>query len=145
MENIELYEVLKALHIVAVISWLAGLLYLPRIFIYHCQAKHGSELDQTFQIMEQKLLKFIITPAMIAVFILGFSMVYYIGFDFTWLHIKLTLVLFLAAFHGFLAKCRKDFTNGKNKYTQKFYRLINEIPTILMILIVFIVILKPFQ
>ncbi len=144
MEDIELYDVLKILHIVAVISWMSGLLYLPRIFVYHCNAKAGSELDQTLQIMERKLLKFIMTPAMIMVFILGLTMAYYIGFNFIWLHIKLTLVLMLAAYHGFLAKCRKNFVNHTNKHSQKFYRIINEIPTVIMIIIVFLVIIKPF-
>ena len=144
MEDIELYELLKVLHIVAVISWMAGLLYLPRIFVYHCNAKAKSELDQTLQIMEKKLLRFIMNPAMILVFIFGFIMVYNIGFEFTWLHIKLTLVFILACYHGFLAKCRKDFANHKNKHSQKFYRIINEIPIIIIAAIVFLVVIKPF-
>lgn len=144
MEEIELYEVLKALHVVAVISWMAGLLYLPRIFVYHCNAKAGSELDQTLQIMENKLLRFIMNPAMIAVFILGFALAYNIGFEFTWLHIKLALVFLLAIYHGFLAKCRRNFANQQNKYSQRFYRIINEVPAVLMVLIVFLVIIKPF-
>jgi putative membrane protein len=144
MEDIELYEVLKVLHIVAVISWMAGLLYLPRIFVYHCNAKAGSELDQTFQIMERKLLRFIMNPAMILALILGFALAYNIGFEFVWLHIKLVLVFILAAYHGFLAKCRKNFADHKNKYSQKFYRIINEIPIIIITLIVFLVIIKPF-
>jgi putative membrane protein len=144
MEDIELHEVLKILHLVAVISWMAGLLYLPRIFVYHCNAKAGSELDQTLQLMEKRLLRFIMNPAMIIVFILGFLLANDIGFDFIWLHIKITLVLILAGFHGFLAKCRKDFANNQNKHSQKFYRIINEVPTVLMILIISLAILKPF-
>ncbi len=144
MEDIELYEVLKVLHLVAVISWMAGLLYLPRIFVYHCNAKAGSELDQTLQIMEKKLLRFIMNPAMIIVFILGFALAYNIGFEFIWLHIKITLALILAGYHGFLAKCRKNFANHKNKHSQKFYRIINEIPIIIATFIIFLVIIKPF-
>ena len=135
----------KSLHIIAVISWLAGLLYLPRIYVYHCQAKIGSEMDKTFQIMEKRLLRFIINPAMILTLLFGLSLIYSIGFEFVWLHIKLTLVLGLIIFHGFLAKWRKDFEKGQNKHSQKFYRIINEVPTILMIGIVFLVIFKPFE
>ncbi len=144
MSEIEIYDIIKILHIVAVISWLAGLLYLPRIFVYHSQVKTGSEADLIFQTMERKLLYFIMTPAMILVFAFGFYLAFEIGFEFVWLHIKITLVLLLAAYQGFLSRCRKNFVAGKNKYSQKFYRIINEFPTILMIVIVALVILKPF-
>lgn len=143
MPNIEFYEIAKILHIVAVISWLAGLLYLPRIFVYHADSKIGSETDKIFQVMELKLIRFIMLPAMIATFIFGFYMVSQIGFEFLWLHIKITFVLLLAAYHGFLSKCRKKFANGENKHSAKFYRIANEVPTILMIAIVTLVILKP--
>lgn len=144
MEEIELYEVIKILHIVAVMSWLAGLLYLPRIFVYHTQVSAGSEADKIFQTMEHRLLRFIMLPAMILVFIFGLYLASEIGFEFVWLHIKITLVLVLAAYHGFLSRCRKKFAAGENKHSQKFYRIINEVPTVLMILIVTLVILKPF-
>ena len=144
MENIELYDVVKILHIIAVISWLAGLLYLPRIFVYHSQVAINSETDKIFQTMELRLLRYIMLPAMILVFIFGFYLALEIGFEFIWLHIKITLVLLLAAYHGFLSKCRKNFAKGQNKYSQKFYRIINEVPTLLMIAIVALVILKPF-
>jgi putative membrane protein len=144
MEEIELYDVIKILHIIAVISWLAGLLYLPRIFVYHSQVSFGSETDKIFQIMEKKLLRFIMTPAMILVFIFGFYLASQIGFEFIWLHIKITLVLCLAGFHGFLSRCRKNFEKGKNKHSQKFFRIINEVPTLLMVAIVVLVVLKPF-
>ena len=142
MENI--YPIIKSLHIISIISWMCGLLYLPRLFVYHSKAKIGGELDQTLKIMENKLLKFIMNPAMIFSFIFGFYLIHFVGFDGIWLHIKLTLVLILAGFHGFLAKCRKSFASGKNKHSEKFYRIINEVPTLLMILIIFLVILKPF-
>jgi putative membrane protein len=144
MQDIEFYDIVKILHIVAVISWLAGLLYLPRIFVYHAQVVTGSETDQIFQIMEKRLLRYIMLPSMLLVFIFGFYLAFQIGFEFVWLHIKLTLVLILAGYHGFLSRCRKNFAQGENKYSQKFYRLINEVPTVLMIFIVALVILKPF-
>lgn len=138
------YEIVKILHIISVISWMAGLLYLPRIYVYHADVKVGSESDKIFQIMERKLLKFIMNPAMILSFVFGLYLASLIGFDLVWIHIKLTLVLALAGFHGFLANCRKKFANGVNNKSAKFYRIINEVPTVLMIAIVTIVILKPF-
>ncbi len=144
MEDIELYDVIKILHIISVISWFAGLLYLPRIFVYHTQVQSGSETDKIFQTMEYRLLRFIMTPAMLAVFGFGFYLASQIGFELVWLQIKMTLALVLAGYHGFLSKCRKNFAKGENKHSQKFYRLINEVPTILMICIVTLVILKPF-
>ncbi len=145
MEN--LYPIIKSLHIISVISWMCGLLYLPRLFVYHTQATQGGDLDKTLQIMEKKLLKIIMNPAMILSFIFGFWMIYLIGFSgFSggWLHLKIVLVLVLAGFHGFLAWCRKNFASGTNKKSEKFYRIINEVPTLLMITIVFLVVLKPF-
>ena len=144
MEDIEFYDIVKILHILAVISWLAGLLYLPRIFVYHAQVVVGSETDKIFQTMEKRLLRYIMLPSMLLVFIFGFYLASQIGFEFIWLHIKLTLVLILAGYHGFLSRCRKNFAKGENKHSQKFYRLINEVPTVLMIFIVALVILKPF-
>ena len=144
MPEIETYDLIKILHIVAVISWMAGLLYLPRIFVYHAQVASNSESDKLFQIMERRLLKFIMTPAMILSFIFGLYMASEIGFEFVWLHIKITLVLVLAGFHGFLSRCAKNFAKGENKRSQKFFRIINEVPTTLMIAIVALVILKPF-
>lgn len=144
MEEIELYEVIKILHIVAVISWLAGLLYLPRIFVYHSQVAVGSETDKIFQTMEKRLIRFIMLPAMLLVFAFGLYLASEIGFHFVWLHIKITLVLLLAAYHGFLSRCRKKFALGQNIHSQKFYRIINEVPTVLMLCIVTLVILKPF-
>ena len=144
MAEIELYDLIKILHITAVISWLAGLLYLPRIFVYHAQVEVGSEVDKIFQTMEKRLLRFIMLPAMLLTFAFGLYLAFEIGFEFIWLHIKLTLVLCLAGYHGFLSKCRKNFEKGQNKRSQKFYRIINEVPTVLMICIIALVILKPF-
>ncbi len=144
MENIELYDVIKILHIVAVISWLAGLLYLPRIFVYHTQVAVGSEADKIFQTMEKRLLRFIMLPAMILTFCFGFYLASEIGFDLIWLQTKITLVFCLVVYHKFLGRCRKNFEKGQNKHSQKFYRIINEVPTLLMIAIVTLVILKPF-
>ncbi|MFT6220588.1 MAG: putative membrane protein [Myxococcota bacterium] len=124
---------------------MAGILYLPRLFVYHTGAKIGSELDKTLQIMEMKLLRIIINPSMILSFIFGIWLIYFIGFSSGgWLHAKITLVLILAGFHGFLSKCRKNFAAGSNKKSEKFYRIINEVPAVLMVVIVFLVILKPF-
>jgi putative membrane protein len=144
MEEIEIYEIVKIFHMVAVISWMAGLLYLPRIFVYHCQVENGSQTDKIFQVMERKLMRLIMLPSMVMVFLLGGYMVHAIGFDFVWLHIKLTLVLVMAGFHGFLSRCRKNFAAGENKRSEKFYRLINEVPIVLAIFIIALVELKPF-
>lgn len=141
--EIETFDLVKILHIIAVISWFAGLFYLPRLFVYHSRVSHGSEADNIFQEMELKLLKIIMTPAMIVTFICGLYLADQIGFD-GWVHAKLTLVLCLAGFQGFLSRCRKNFAAGKNKYSEKFYRIINEVPAVLLIVIVTLVILKPF-
>jgi putative membrane protein len=137
------YNIIKIVHIAAMISWMVGLFYLPRLFVYHCQAVKDSKSDELFKIMEYKLMRIIMNPAMIITFISGFYLITLIGFA-PWLHAKITLVLALAAFHGFLAKCRKDFSFNNNKKSEKFYRIINEIPTILMLLIVSLVVIKPF-
>ncbi len=142
-ENIELYEIIKIIHLVAVISWLAGLLYLPRIFVYHSSVVVGSDSDKLLQTMERKLLRYIMNPAMIVSLLCGFYLASEIGFGFIWLHIKITLVAGLVFYHHFLGRCRKNFASGKNKYSEKFYRIINEIPTIVMIAIVSLVIIKP--
>lgn len=142
-ENV--FLTVKSLHIIAVISWISGLLYLPRIFVYHSKVEVGSEMDKTFQIMERRLLRFIMNPAMILVIILGLTLAYIMGFDYVWLHIKLTLVAGLVIFHHLLSKWRKNFEKGENKHSEKFYRIINEVPTILVIGIVFLVIFKPFS
>ncbi len=141
------YLWIKAFHLIAVISWMAGMLYLPRLFVYHADAEKGSELSETLKIMERKLLRIIINPAMAVTWILGLTMLFANTTLFSsgsWMHVKLTAVVLLSAFHGYLARQRKVFLRDENKKTSKFYRQINEIPTVLMILIVILVIVKPF-
>jgi putative membrane protein len=140
----EIYGIIEALHIISVISWLAGLLYLPRIFVYHAQVAVGSESDKIFQTMERKLLRYIMNPAMILTIIFGLYLASEIGFTFIWLHIKLTLVAILVIYQHFLSRWRKNFAKGQNKNSQKFYRIANEVPTVIMIAVVALVVLKPF-
>jgi putative membrane protein len=140
-----LYLWLKALHVIAVISWMAGMLYLPRLFVYHCAAEPGSVQSETFKVMERRLLKAIINPAMIATWLLGLWLAWSGGwFAAPWLHAKLALVLVLSGLHGFFVRCVRDFAADRNQRSQKFYRIINEVPTLLMIGIVILVIVKPF-
>ena len=141
------YLILKALHLIAMISWMAGLFYLPRLFVYHAEAALGSSLSETFKIMERRLLRFIMNPAMIATFITGGLLLLSsgaVGLRSGWFHGKITLVLCMAGFHGMLAKWRKDFMQDKNQKSHRFFRYMNEVPTILMVLIIFLVVLKPF-
>ncbi len=139
------YLLFKSLHLIAVISWMAGLLYLPRIFVYH--SENNNEIVTTvFKTMERKLFYYIMTPAMILSWIFGLVLIYEIGFeqlDNLWLQLKLILVLLLTAYHFYLGLLLNQFKLDQNKKTSKFYRYINEIPTLLLILIVFIVIFKP--
>jgi putative membrane protein len=140
-----LYLWLKALHIIAMIAWMAGMLYLPRLFVYHCEADPGSTQSETFKVMERRLLKAIMLPAMIATWIFGLWLAWEAGFFKSgWLHAKLALVLAMSGIHGWLSRLSRDFANDENRHTQKFYRYLNEVPTVLMILIVFLVVLKPF-
>jgi len=139
------YEWIKALHVIAVIAWMAGMLYLPRLFVYHCEAEAGSKQSETFKVMERRLLRAIINPAMVATWVFGLWLVVEGGFLRSgWLHGKLALVLLLSGVHGLLARCVRDFAADQNRFSQKFYRIINEIPTVLMIGIVILVIVKPF-
>ncbi|MBN9022648.1 MAG: protoporphyrinogen oxidase HemJ [Rhizobiales bacterium] len=140
-----LYLWVKALHIIAVISWMAGMLYLPRLFVYHCEAEPGSRQSETFKVMERRLLRAIINPAMIATWAFGLWLAWDAGFfSDPWLHAKLALVIVLSGVHGFFARCVRDFANDGNTRPQRFYRIINEVPTLLMILIVILVVVKPF-
>jgi putative membrane protein len=140
-----MYEWIKALHVIAVISWMAGMLYLPRLFVYHCDAEKGSKASETFKVMERRLLKAIINPAMIVTWLAGLYLAW-AGHWFAagWFHGKLVLVLVLSGVHGFFSRCVKDFAADRNTRNQKFYRLINEVPTALMIGIVVLVVVKPF-
>jgi putative membrane protein len=140
-----MYLWLKAFHIIAVIAWMAGMLYLPRLFVYHCDAPPGSPQSETFKIMERRLLRIIINPAMIATWVLGLWLAWQGDwFKAGWLHGKLALVLAMSAVHGLFARWVKDFAADRNPRSQKFYRIANEIPTLLMILIVILAVVKPF-
>lgn len=142
---VAMYEWIKALHIIAVIAWMAGMLYLPRLFIYHCEAEPGSRQSETFKVMERRLLTIIINPAMVVTWALGLWLAYEGGwFKAEWLHAKLALVIGLSALHGFMVRWVRDFGADRNRHTQKFYRIINEVPTVLMIVIGVLVVVKPF-
>jgi putative membrane protein len=140
-----MYEWIKALHVIAVIAWMAGMLYLPRLFVYHCDAEIGSKQSETFKVMERRLLRAIIDPAMTVTWLAGLYLAW-AGqwFSAHWLHGKLLLVIAMSGLHGFLARCVKDFGADRNLRSQKFYRVINEVPTALMIGIVILVVVKPF-
>jgi len=141
----DVYLWIKALHVIAVISWMAGMLYLPRLFVYHCEADIGSKQSETFKVMERRLLKAIINPAMIVTWLAGLYLAWSgHWFTFGWLHVKLALVLAMSAVHGFFSRWVKDFAADRRPRSQKFYRIINEVPTVLMILIIVMVIVKPF-
>jgi protoporphyrinogen IX oxidase len=140
-----LYDWIKAFHIIAVIAWMAGMLYLPRLFVYHCAAEIGSVQSETFKTMERRLLRAIINPAMIATWLLGIALVWQGGWAFaTWFQIKLVLVIVMSAVHGMLARYVRDFATDQNRHSQKLYRIINEVPTVLLIGIVLLAVLKPF-
>jgi protoporphyrinogen IX oxidase len=140
-----MYEWIKALHVIAVISWMAGLLYLPRLFVYHCAAEKGSVQSETFKVMERRLLKAIMTPAMVVAWATGLYLAY-AGFGFRggWLHAKLLLVAGMSIAHEIQGRWVKDFAADANTRNDRFYRFANEIPTVLMIGIVVLVIVKPF-
>jgi putative membrane protein len=135
----------KALHIISVIAWMAGMLYLPRLFVYHAEAAKGSGASETFKVMERRLLKGIVNPAMILVFLTGFTLVYLTG-DWRdgWWQAKFILVLGLTGLHGYFARCVRAFAEDANQRPARFYRFLNEAPTILMILIVVLAVVKPF-
>lgn len=140
-----MYQWILALHIIAVIAWMAGMLYLPRLFVYHCAADPGSMQSETFKVMERRLLRAIMNPAMIAVWVLGLWLAWKGGwFAAPWLHAKLALVIGMSGIHGILSRHVKDFAADKRRKTQKFFRILNEIPTVLMIVIVILVVVKPF-
>jgi protoporphyrinogen IX oxidase len=144
-ESLSMYEWIKVLHVIAVISWMAGMLYLPRLFVYHCEADVGSKQSETFKVMERRLLKAIINPAMIVTWLAGLYLAWAGHFLAAgWFHAKLLLVILLSGVHGFFSRCVKDFAGDRNLRSQKFYRVINEVPTLLMIFIVILVVVKPF-
>ena len=140
------YLYIKAFHLISVISWMAGLLYLPRLFVYHTETLNNDEKKETFKIMEKKLFFYIMRPAMIFTWIFGLILIYLNGieiFSQLWMQIKIVLVVLLSAYNDYLGKCLLALKNNTNTRSSKFFRIINEVPTILLILIVFIVIFKP--
>ena len=140
------YLAFKALHLIAVISWMAGLLYLPRIFVYHAETKENIGQSETFKLMEKRLYFYIMNPAMILSWIFGILLIHsqgIISLDFLWMKIKLGLVIILTAYHFYLLAVLKDFQADNNTKSSKFFRIINEVPTILLIIIIFVVIFKP--
>ena len=143
------YLLFKSIHLIAVISWMAGLLYLPRIFVYHSEAianNKSEDLISTFKIMERRLFIYIMNPAMIASWIFGVLLMHTIGTDnlsSLWLQLKLLFVIILTMYHFFLFQCLRKFAENNNPYSPRFYRIINEIPTVILIVIVFITVFKP--
>ena len=140
------YLLFKSLHLIAVVSWMAGLLYLPRIFVYHVENKEKKEATNIFEVMEKKLFYYIMRPAMIFTWIFGLVLIYLNGieiFSQLWMQIKIVLVLLLSAYNDYLGKCLVALKNNSNTRSSKFFRIINEVPTIMLILIVFLVIFKP--
>jgi protoporphyrinogen IX oxidase len=140
-----LYLWLKALHVIAIIAWMAGMLYLPRLFVYHCVAAPGSVQSETFKVMERRLLRAIINPAMAVSWMLGLWLAWSGNwFSAPWFHGKLVLVIAMSGVHGMLARWTRDFAADRNRHSQKFFRIMNEVPTLLMIGIVILVVVKPF-
>lgn len=140
-----LYLWLKVLHIISVIAWMAAMFYLPRLFVYHGETAPGTPQSETFKVMERRLLKAIMTPAMISSWIFGLWVAYEGGFFSSgWLHAKLTLVLVMSGLHGYLARCVRQFAADANTRSSRHYRIVNEVPTVLMVLIVILVVIKPF-
>jgi putative membrane protein len=140
-----MYLWIKAFHIIAVVSWMAGMLYLPRLFVYHAASKPGSEQSETFKVMERRLLNFIMNPAMALTWILGIVLLiegHWIAA--TWFHLKFALVIAMSVMHGLFSHYVTDFSRDRNAHTQKFFRILNEIPTVLLILIIILAVVKPF-
>src|SRR5581483_7919979 len=136
---------IKAFHVIAVIAWMSGMLYLPRLFVYHTQTAPGSEGSERFKIMERRLLRGITNPAMIAVWILGPLLAWVTGtYLDTWLQVKFVLVVIMSGLHGFFVRCWRDFEADRNTRSARFYRIINEVPALLMVLIVILVVVQPF-
>ena len=138
---------IKAFHIIAIIAWMAGLLYLPRLYVYHCEVKPGSSESERFKVMERRLLKQIINPAMFATWGFGILLVLtpgVIDWHAGWWHVKLAAVILLTGFHGAISKWRRDFLEDRNTRPARFYRIANEVPTLLMLVIVIMVIVRPF-
>ena len=138
------YGWIKALHVIAVIAWMAGMLYLPRLFVYHAGAAPGSELSETLKVMERRLLRGIMNPAFVAVWTFGSLLLWVQDWHQHWLHVKLTMVIVMSGLHHLFAYWRKVFAADRNTRPPRFYRMVNEIPTVLLIIIVVMVIVRPF-
>lgn len=144
------YTWFRALHVISVIAWMAGMLYLPRLYVYHAAAEPGSDKSETFKIMERRLLRGIMNPAMIATWVFGLLMLYvgytnqFLTMADGWLHVKLLAVILMTGMHGMYSAWRKDFAGDRNKRSANFYRVMNEVPTVLFVIIVIMVIVKPF-
>ena len=139
------YLWVTALHVIAVIAWMAGMLYLPRLYVYHCAAAPGSAQSETFKVMERRLLRAIINPAMILAWVLGLALVAHLdAWGEAWMHAKFACVIALSTLHGFFARWRRQFDRDDNRHEARFYRLMNEVPTVLMVAIVVLVVVKPF-
>ena len=140
------YLLFKSLHLIAVVSWMAGLLYLPRIFVYHVENKEKKEASDIFEVMERKLFNYIMLPAMIFTWVFGLVLIYLNGIEIflqLWFQIKIILIVLLSAYNDFLGKCLVGLKNSTNKRSAKFFRIINEIPTVILIIVVFLAIFKP--
>lgn len=142
------YLLIKALHIISFTSWMAGMFYLPRLFAYHANAQVGGELSETLKVMERRLLRIIINPAMLATFVFGVWLVVLTGYGSPgtggWIHAKIVLVLAMAGLHGYLSAARKKFARDENTKSARFYKILNEIPTLLFVIIVLLAVVKPF-
>lgn len=148
MSLVAFYPWIKALHVISMVAWMAGMFYLPRLFVYHTQLAPGSPESERFKVMERRLLKQIINPAMIATWVFGLLLLSTPGvIDWKhdgWWHVKLTMVLLMTGFHGAMSKWRREFLEDRNRRSHKFYRIANEVPTLLLVIIVIMVIVKPF-
>ena len=145
VDPVRLYDWIKALHVIAVIAWMAGMLYLPRLFVYHADAEKGSDKSETFKVMERRLLRAIINPAMTAAWVLGLWLAWRgFGFSGGWLHAKLAAVVLLSGLHGYLSAAVRRFAEDRNERPARHWRIVNEVPTVLMIAIVILVVVKPF-
>lgn len=142
------YLLFKALHLIAMVAWMAGMFYLPRLFVYHWSAPVGSPMSETFKVMERKLLRIIINPAMIATWIFGGALLYTLGGEWfrtsPWFHLKLALLIGLQLVHALLARTRRQFAQDQRPHSEKFFRILNEVPTLLLIAIIFLAVFKPF-
>ena len=138
-----LFNTIKVIHIFSMIAWMVGLLYLPRLFVNHANAQITKETSETFKLMERKLYRIIMFPAFIVTWISGLSMIHYVDID-TWLIIKIGFVILLSIYHFFCLKCINDFKNDNNKYSTKFFRITNEVPSVILIFIIILVVFQPF-